>query len=93
MTLHALMQHELMAVPMSLTETNGEPRGGNKALLAKMMAQHAECPAELTFEEEFCLVIDGMAVVVALGKPAELTAFRDLRDASVRAVLRLGRSF
>lgn len=34
-----------------------------------------------------------MALVVALGKPAELITFRDLGDAFVRTVLRLGRSF
>ena len=91
--LHKVMQHKLMAVPVSLVETNGELRGGNKALLAEMMTQDVECPAELTLEEESCLVIDGMALVVALGKPAELITFRDLGDAFVRAVLRLGRSF
>ena len=58
-----------------------------------MMTQGVECQAELTLEEECCLVIDGMALAVALGKPAELITVRDLGDAFVRAVLRLGRSF
>ena len=56
------------------------------------MTQDVECAAELTLEEESCLVIDGMALAVALGKPAELITVRDLGDAFVRAVLRLGRS-
>ena len=86
MNLHKVMQHELMAVPVSLAQTNGELRGGNNAFFAEMMTQDVEFPAEITLEEESYLIIDGMALVVALGKPVEHITFRDLGDTFVIAV-------
>lgn len=70
--LHKVMRHEVTAIPLSLAETNGELRGGNKTLLAEMLTQDVDCPAELTLEEESCLVMDGMTIVVAFGKHKEL---------------------
>lgn len=83
--LHRVMQHELIAVSVLLTETNGELQGGNKALFVEIMTQNVECPDELTLEES-CQVINGMVLVVAMGLSAELITFRNLEDAFVRAV-------
>ena len=67
--LSKILQHELMLVPVALAEPNGCLRSGNKAAFADVLISNIDCPSDITLEGRSCLVIDGQARVVALGKP------------------------
>ena len=41
----------------------------------------------ITIEDNSCLVIDGQALVIALGKPHEALTFGDLADIFVKSIL------
>lgn len=73
--LHRVLQHELMTVPVALAYTNGSLRVGNKTVLTYVMTKDVTCPTEITLDGTSCLVIDGQALVVVLGKPSGVTHF------------------
>ncbi|KAK6185234.1 hypothetical protein SNE40_007510 [Patella caerulea] len=85
--LPAVLTHELLPVPASLAEINGTLRTGNKAIIADVLTEGIECPQVISPEVSGCLVIDGQALVVALGKPENTVTFGDLADRYMRAVL------
>jgi len=91
--LHTILNHELMPVPVSIAYTNGSLRTGNKSVLLEVMTQGVTCPAEVTIDGTSCLVIDGQALVISLGKPAGITNFGELADAFVKLVMHVGRCF
>ena len=92
--LHGLLQHELMTVPVSIANTNGSLRSGNKAILAEVLTKDVMCPTELVITESTsCLLIDGQGLIVALGKPSGATNFGDVGDAFLKLVCHAGRSF
>ena len=88
-----ILQHELMPVPVAIAELNGSLRSGNKAVFADVLTSNIDCPSDITHEGRSCLVIDGQARVVALGKPDGCVTFGDLADCFVKSVLRSGLSF
>ena len=90
-----VLQFELMPIPVSLADTNGELRSGNKSVLADLLTDGMEiaCPNMIALNGSSCLVIDGQALVLALGRPAGLVTFQELGDAFVNIVLKLGRPF
>jgi hypothetical protein len=91
-----VMTHELSAVPQALAEMNGSLRTGSKAILAQVLTETIPCPPEIEATElgdESTLIIDGQALVIAIGKPKEAATFGDLADVFVRAVLQGGASF
>ena len=51
------------------------------------------CPAELIPGRNSCLLIDGQALVVALGKPEGASNFRELGEIFVKLVNHAGNSF
>ena len=63
-----VLSHELMPVPISLVEMNGELRTGQKALLADVLTKEVECHNTITLQVQAstCLLIDGMALVAAV---------------------------
>ena len=73
MDLHKVLQHELMTVPVSLAYPNGSLRVGSKTVLTDVLTKDVTCPPEITLDGTSCLVIDGQALVVALGKPSGVT--------------------
>ena len=82
------MKHELMPVPISLAETNGELRTGQKSLLADVLTNGIECPNEIKCQEDACLLIDGQALVSSLKCPTGDTAtFGDFACNFLEAVL------
>jgi len=91
--LHTILNHELMPVPVSIAYTNGSLRTGNKSVLLEVTTQGVTCPAEVTIDGTSCLVIDGQALVISLGKPAGITNFGELADAFVKLVMHVGRCF
>lgn len=64
-----------------------------KAILTDVMTKDVTCPPEITLDRTSCLVIDGQALVVALGKPSGVSNFGELGDAFVLNVSHAGRSF
>ena len=81
--LHEILCHELLPVPISLALMNGQLRSGSKANLSQLLASKASCPPSLTqqkLEIYTTLIIDGQAMVVAIGKPQGASTFHDLYD-------------
>ena len=64
-----------MSVPISLADTNGKLRTGQKAALADVLTRGIECPSAIDLKGSACLLIDGMALVAAVGKPADAQTF------------------
>lgn len=91
--LHQVLQHELMPVPISLAETNHSLRSGDKSVLADVLTSGIICPAEIAVEGNSSLIIDGQALVVALGKPQGAVTFGDLADTFVKSVLQSAAHF
>ena len=92
--LPSILKHELLPVPISLAEMNGALRSGNKALLAEVMTEGIDCPETIQLHDtSSCLIIDGQALVVALGKPDGAVTFGDLADIYVKAVLTVGEKY
>lgn len=88
------MKHELLPVPISLAEMNGSLRTGNKSVLADKLTEDIVCPEAIEVHNlSSCLIIDGQALVVALGKPEKAVTFGDLADTYVRAVLKAGSNY
>ena len=87
-----ILRHELMPVPLALAETNHSLRKGDKSILIDVLTGIV-CPAEITIVGNSCLVIDGQALVVALGKPHEALTFGDLADIFVKSILQSSAHF
>ena len=92
--LQHVLQHELMNIPISIANCDGSLRTGSKAILADVITRDVVCPAEVKVDQSnSCLVIDGQAVVVAIGKPAGAHTFGDLADVFIEHVLVCGKCF
>ena len=87
--LSSVLKHELLPVPVSLAETNGTLRAGNKSELANVVTEDIDCPETIQLHATSSfLIIDGQALVVALGKPDAAVTFGDLADTYVKTVLK-----
>ncbi|KAL9976267.1 hypothetical protein ACROYT_G013549 [Oculina patagonica] len=77
-----ILSHDLMAVPLAITDTNGQLRTGNKSVMIQsscrvgpnVLGSHHAVAGRLT------LVVDGQALVKGLGRPSECNTFDDLAD-------------
>lgn len=87
-----ILQHELMPVPISLAAINGTLNTGNKSLMADVLTQNIVTPPDIQLGDPWknCLVIDGQALVMALGMPQEVVTFGDFADLFVKTVLLMG---
>jgi hypothetical protein len=92
--LDTILKHELLPVPVSLAEMNGSLRTGSKSLLADILTSNIECPATIDLEgRSSCLLIDGQARVVAIGKPPDAKTFGDLADIFTQSIFQSGTSY
>jgi hypothetical protein len=91
--LPSILRHELLPVPISLAEMNGNLRSGNKAVLAEVITEGIDCPEVIKLHDTSSCLIDGQALVVVLGKPDGAVTFGDLADAYVNAVLKAGAKY
>ena len=91
--LENILQHELMAVPLSLATTSGSLHSTNKSVMANILTQQVEVPANITVVEPSCLLIDGQALVMALGKPTDIATFGQYADTFTNTVFRMGANF
>ncbi len=88
--LHSVLKHELMPVPVALAEMNGCLRTGQKSVLADILKSGINCPSEIQLRGSSCLLIDGLALVAAIGRPSGAQTFGDFADSFQAAVLRAG---
>lgn len=94
--LSSILTHELLTVPQALAETNGRLRTGSKADLYEVFTAGIACPPNIDatdLGEAATLIIDGQALVSAIGKPQKAVTFADLADAFIGAVLQSGAQF
>ena len=77
-----------------MANCDGHLRTGSKSTLADVITRDVVCPAEVKCDQSnYCLIIDGQAVVVAIGKPAGANIFGELADVLVENVLDSGKFF
>jgi len=94
--LNEILNHELLPVPIAFATLNGELNSGNKAILANHFSESVQCPSSLQDTElgnDATLIIDGMALVNAIGKPKAAVNFGDLADTFVHSILQAGSNF
>ncbi len=90
----SILKHELMPVPLSLTEMDGSLRTGNKSVLVDIITKAIACPDKLDLQgQRSCLIIDGQPLVIAVGKPQGAMTFGDLADTFVLSVLQQGANY
>ena len=87
-----ILKHELMPVPLSLAELNGALRTGNKSSLTEVLLSGIDVSDNINYMDA-CIIIDGQAVVAAMGKPAEAKVFGDVADAFINTVMHIGRKY
>ena len=76
-----LLCHELSPVPLSTANTAGNLRSADKAALGKIPEEDVSVETLPTTELKTCTIIDGQALVQAIGKPTGSKTFGDLSDA------------
>ena len=72
-----LLMQELCSVPLALATNDGCLRPANKAQMLPLLEEgvpHARLPK---LQAPTCMIIDGMAMVQALGKPKGAKSFGD----------------
>ena len=77
----------LSPVPLSLADLSGQLHSTNKAALGQILQEKVTAPEKLPPTDlKKCAIIDGQALVQALGKPVGAKTFGDLADAFVASV-------
>ena len=83
-----------MNIPITIANCDGSLRTGSKAILADVITRGGVCPAEVKVDQSnYCLIIDGQAVVVGKPAGAHKPTFGDLADVFVEHVLVSGKCF
>ncbi|KAG1701751.1 Serine/threonine-protein kinase Chk2 [Nymphon striatum] len=75
-----ILQHELASVPLSIAQFNGSLRTGTKATLVAAIADDIASNPNINHNEQQHLIIDGFALVHAIGKPQGASTFEDLAN-------------
>ena len=70
-----------MPVPVVLAEMNGSLRTGKKSVLADLISSGINSwPREIELQGSSCLLIDGLALVSAIGRPSVTQKVGDFAD-------------
>ena len=94
--LDSILCCELLPVPISLAYMNGNLRSASKSVLIKELHDGVPCPSSIDKQDlGQCptLIIDGMALVISLGKPHSVATFGDFADGLLNSVLQSGSSY
>jgi len=94
--LSRILTHELFVVPLALAEVNGQLRTGSKAILVDVLTADVPCPDHLKLTDldtDPTIVIDGQAMIVALGKPKAAKTFGDYADSFIETIIKSGQQF
>ena len=78
--LKGLLQHELSPVPLAIATPDEMLRPTEKADLYHILCDDYKEKLLPETDRPTCVIVDGMAVVQALGKPSNATTFGDLAD-------------
>jgi hypothetical protein len=79
--LKGLLEHELSPIPLSLACTSQQLRSADKAPLGKILGQDATVSSLPSANNiATCTVIDGQALVQAMGKTAQCKTFGDFAE-------------
>lgn len=88
--LHSVLKYELMPVPVVLAEMNGSLRTGQKSILADVITSRMNCPFRIELRGSSGLLIDGLALVSAIGRPPGSQTFGDFAESFQAAALQPG---
>ena len=88
--LENILQHEIMAVPLSLATPSGSLYFTNFTVMASILTQQVKVPVNIIVVEPSCLLIDGQALVMALGKQPDIATFDPYADTFTNTVFRMG---
>ena len=94
--LDSLLCHELLPVPISMANMDGTLRSASKAVFIEELQAGITCPTyveQLELGPSPTLVIDGMALVISLGKPTGVATFGDFASHFLRHTLHNGSNF
>ena len=65
----------------------------NFDLAFDFLIQSVTCPIEISIDEPSCLVIDGQAALMSLGKPSKANTFGDYADEFEKFIFRQGQAY
>ncbi|XP_051232747.1 uncharacterized protein LOC127350304 [Dicentrarchus labrax] len=82
-----------MPIPPSLAATNGSLHSTNKSVLVNILTKHIQTPADVPLQEPSCFLIDGQALVMALGKPPDITTFGNYANKFADTVLKMAEKY
>ena len=91
--LNSILMHELLPVPLSLAEIDGSLRSGAKHILMDVLLQRVCCTEKPSVPDSSTLVIDGQALVVALGKTQLSKTFGDFAKTFSNVIYQYGQHF
>lgn len=93
--LNQILRHELMPVPISLANMDGSLNSGSnsKYKLANLLIEDVSTPDRIALTDTTCLIIDGQALVMLLGKPSGLTTFGEYANRFANVVFSMGEKF
>ena len=79
-----------MPVPVALAEMNGSLRTGQKSVLADLITSRMNCQSEIELRGSSGLLIDGLALASAIGRPPGAQKFGDFGESFQAAALQAG---
>ena len=79
-----------MPVPVLLVQMNDTIRTGKKSILAEILTTNIACPEKIDVHQSASVIIDGQALVAAIGKLLKATTFGDLANCLIRYILQMG---
>ena len=85
-----------MAVPLVISDTSGvssQRRTENKSVMKELLSSGTARPRVTPIAGKSTLIVNGQALVMALGRPSNCNTFDDLGDKFVKAVLACGKDF
>ena len=88
-----ILKHELLPVPVALSSLNGTLNTGNKSILADILSCSISTPPQVTVTGSASLVIDGQALINAIGIPSGAKTFFEYSTVFLQYVLSIGSSF
>lgn len=88
-----ILKHELLPVPISIADTSGSLKSGNKSVLQNEILKNVEVGERIQHESDSsALIIDGQALVQSL-RTHGMKTFGDFADEFVSTVFRKGNNF
>ena len=90
--LDGILKHKLSPIPLSLAKTDGSLKEGQKHPLMDILLQRITCSNQYDVPKDATLVVDGQALVVALGKPQslEIRTFGDFAKSYCECIFQHG---